>query len=69
MVFKPNQTTQDIEIEIIDDNIWEPDEVFFVKLSMDSDQPGKIGSQQITQVVILNDDGMLPNHGILFNCS
>ena len=58
MVFKPNQTTQDLEIEIIDDNVWEPDEVFFVKLSMDPDQPGMIGRRQITQVVILNDDGM-----------
>ena len=57
MVFKPNQTTQDLEIEIIDDNVWEPDEVFFVKLSMDPDQPGMIGRRQITQVVILNDDG------------
>ena len=57
MVFKPNQTTQDLEIEIIDDNVWEPDEVFFVKLSIDPDQPGMIGRRQITQVVILNDDG------------
>ena len=57
MVFQPGQTTQELDIEIIDDNIWEPDEVFFVKLSMEPDQPGMIGKRQITQVVILNDDG------------
>ena len=56
-MFQPGQTTQELEIEIIDDNIWEPDEVFFVKLSMEPDQPGMIGKRQITQVVILNDDG------------
>ena len=56
-VFEPDQTCQDVEIEIIDDNVWEPDEVFFVRLSMESDQPGKIGKRGICQVVILNDDG------------
>ena len=57
MVFEPKETSQDLVIDIVDDNIWEPDEVFFVKLSMESDQPGKIGGRAITQVTILNDDG------------
>ena len=57
MVFEPEQTCQDLEIEIVDDNIWEPDEVFFVRVSMDPDQPGLIGKRGICQVIILNDDG------------
>lgn len=56
MVFEPEQTCQDLEIEIVDDNIWEPDEVFFVRVSMDPDQPGLIGKRGICQVIILNDD-------------
>ena len=56
MVFDPEQTTQYLDIEIVDDNVWEPDEVFFVKLSMDPDQPGTIGKRQISQVKIIDDD-------------
>nr|QTE04368.1 Na+/Ca2+ exchanger 1 [Tridacna squamosa] len=56
MVFEPQQTTQDLEIEIVDDNIWEPDEVFFVRISVEPDQKCVIGKRGICQVVILNDD-------------
>lgn len=57
LVFDPNQDSQDLEIEIVDDNIWEPDEVFFVRLSVEPDSGGVIGKRGICQVVILNDDG------------
>ena len=57
MVFEPDETTQDLEIEIVDDNIWEPDEVFFVRISVEPDQKCVIGKRGICQVVILNDDG------------
>ena len=56
MVFKPDQTSDFLEIEIIDDNVWEPDEVFFVRISVESEQKAIVGKRGITQVVILNDD-------------
>ena len=57
LVFEANQSCKNIEVEIIDDNEWEPDEVFFIKVSVESDQPARIGKRQICQVTILNDDG------------
>ena len=59
LVFKPDETIKHIAIEIIDDNEWEEDEVFFVKLSCydASDEQVVIGHQSITEVTIINDDG------------
>lgn len=47
-----------LDVTIIDDNQWEPDETFFVKLSLyGSSQPGvKIGHKAITMVTIIDDD-------------
>ncbi|XP_013405754.1 sodium/calcium exchanger 1-like, partial [Lingula anatina] len=56
MVFEPNETSKYIDIEIIDDNEWEPDETFFVRLSLDADQNAVIGKKSINQVTIINDD-------------
>ncbi|XP_062575828.1 sodium/calcium exchanger 3-like [Saccostrea cucullata] len=56
MVFEPNETLLYIDIEIIDDNVWEPDEVFFVRLSIEPEQEAVLGKHPVTQVTILNDD-------------
>ncbi|KAJ8319595.1 hypothetical protein KUTeg_002853 [Tegillarca granosa] len=56
LVFEPHETSKSVEIEIIDDDVWEPDEIFFLRLSVDNDQPANCGKRQITSVVILNDD-------------
>ena len=37
VAFAPNEVLQHVDIAIVDDNEWEPDEVFFVKLSLDMD--------------------------------
>lgn len=37
VAFAPNEVLQHVDIAIVDDNEWEPDEVFFVKLSLDVD--------------------------------
>ena len=57
--FEPGETEHTIEIEIIDDNEWEPDEIFFVKLSLDKieEQRATIGHKNVNQVTIINDDG------------
>jgi len=47
-----------IEIEIIDDNVWEPDETFFVKLSLlEANGYVQLGKKTINQITIINDDG------------
>ena len=49
------------DIEIIDDNEWEPDEVFFVKLALDpsdvNTQIAILGKIAIQEITIINDDG------------
>lgn len=49
-----------LDVTIIDDNQWEPDETFFVKCSLyGSSQPNvKIGHKTITMVTIIDDDGI-----------
>nr|XP_006824698.1 PREDICTED: sodium/calcium exchanger 3-like [Saccoglossus kowalevskii] len=56
MVFGSNETQKFIDIDIIDDNEWEPDEVFFVKLSVDSKSGAKLGKKHIMQITIINDE-------------
>ncbi|XP_074648787.1 sodium/calcium exchanger 3-like isoform X2 [Tubulanus polymorphus] len=58
LVFEPNEKSKNLDIEIIDDDVWEPDEVFFVKLVVDENQnKGCVaGAKSICQVTILNDD-------------
>ncbi len=61
MVFEKDETLKYVDIEIIDDNEWEPDEVFFVKLSIDLSDPANkgciVGQRAIQEVTIINDDG------------
>ena len=49
-----------IPLKIIDDNQWEPDEEFFVKLTLipgaDSEEV-RLGRTCIMEITILNDDG------------
>ncbi|KAL8609363.1 hypothetical protein ACOMHN_008157 [Nucella lapillus] len=57
LVFEPEETSKCIEIKIVDDNEWEPDEVFFVRLSVsDTEENCVVGKRSITQVIIVNDD-------------
>lgn len=53
------QTIQELKIKIVDDFEWEPDEIFFIKLSLDYDTPQDgihIGEKSIAEVTIINDD-------------
>jgi solute carrier family 8 (sodium/calcium exchanger) len=53
-----NQTYMPLDVIIIDDNQWEPDETFFVKISsIDGQDNVKLGSNAICMVTIINDDG------------
>ena len=59
LVFKPEETLKHIDITIIDDDEWEENEVFFLKLARFDykDDTVEIGDQSITEVTIINDDG------------
>ena len=48
-----------IDVKIIDDNQWEPDETFFVKLSIygEHQKNVKVGHKAICMVTIIDDDG------------
>lgn len=60
MMFEDGETEKSIDIEIIDDNEWELDEVFFVKLSLPSENPDVVlGHRTIQEIKIINDDGDL----------
>lgn len=60
MIFEKDETVKHVEIEIIDDNEWEPDEVFFVKISLDPEdssfQTSLVGQKSIQEITIINDD-------------
>jgi solute carrier family 8 (sodium/calcium exchanger) len=53
------QQEKKITIHVIDDNQWEPDETFFVKLSLPEGEEtrAKLGSKTVALVTIINDDG------------
>ena len=57
--FAPGETEITITVEIIDDDDWEPDEEFFLKIAVDPDSSNKtvkIGKKNIMTIMILNDD-------------
>jgi len=59
LTFEPNERAKEIGLEIVDDNQWEPDEEFFVKLTLipgrDSENV-RLGRTCIMEITILNDD-------------
>ena len=59
--FEVGELLKQVDIGIVDDNVWEPDEVFFVKLSLDPDDPNTndvvLGKKAIQEITIVNDDG------------
>lgn len=53
----PQQRFLSIDVIIVDDNQWEPDETFFVKISSyNEDSYLKIGQKAICMITIINDD-------------
>ncbi|XP_076058924.1 sodium/calcium exchanger 2-like isoform X3 [Oratosquilla oratoria] len=60
VTFEPGEVEKPISIEIINDNQWEPDEEFFLKLSLllneKERQNVQLGRISIMEITILNDD-------------
>ena len=64
LTFEPYEREKLIGVTIVDDNQWEPDEEFFLKLSMVSGEDAmdlKLGRTSIMEITILNDDGRVPS--------
>lgn len=52
-----NQRFYPLDVTIIDDNQWEPDETFFVKLNLIGNHPDvKLGHKAICMITIIDDD-------------
>ncbi|KFM69896.1 Sodium/calcium exchanger 3, partial [Stegodyphus mimosarum] len=58
LTFADQETEKEIHVEIVDDNQWEPDETFFLKLSILPEDVGTVmlGRVCIMEITILNDD-------------
>lgn len=52
-------TLLQVAIKIIDDNKWEPDEEFFLRLTLltKRDENVRLGNYPIMEVTIIDDDG------------
>ena len=57
LIFKANESEKVIKINIVDDNEYEPDENFFVRIYIrDTKSKHVCAGQVITEVTIINDD-------------
>ena len=57
--FRPHQAELEVVMEVLNDDAWEPDEDFFVKLSFSSKSENnnyKFGTNKIMKITTLNDD-------------
>ncbi|XP_071449593.1 sodium/calcium exchanger 1-like isoform X2 [Hetaerina americana] len=80
IIFEPNETEKQVKVEIVNDNQWEPDEEFFLKLGIvdddisvadgeEKEEKVQLGRISIMEITILNDDepGVIsfPKRGLL----
>ncbi|XP_014250861.1 sodium/calcium exchanger 2-like isoform X2 [Cimex lectularius] len=58
ITFEPGQKEKQVIVEIVNDNKWEPNEEFFLRLSLvrNEDQNVELGRMAIMEVTILDDD-------------
>lgn len=60
VTFGKGELVKGVSVEIVDDQQWEPDESFFLRLSVPATQRRvKLGRKSVMEVVIINDDGKL----------
>ena len=60
LTFEPKEYEKEVSVKIVDDNQWEPDEEFFVKLTLvpgEESENVRLGRTSIMEITILNDDG------------
>ena len=70
--FAANESLREVYVEIVDDDIWEPDEFFFIKLYLPNDRKQDdvvIGKVSINQITIINDDGKFISKELIITMS
>lgn len=67
LVFEANEAEKTVYVEIVNDNQWEPDETFFMKIIIDPEYSNEVimGRISIMEITILNDDGRLESASII----
>lgn len=59
--FAPGEVVKAVTVEIVDDQQWEPDESFFLRMSVPLTQRSvRLGRKTVMEIVIINDDGNYP---------
>ncbi|XP_077490195.1 sodium/calcium exchanger 3-like [Amblyomma americanum] len=59
VLFQPGETQRRVTVQIVDDNQWEPDETFFLRLSLPAGGEGTevaLGRKSVMEVTIIDDD-------------
>ncbi|KAK7592838.1 hypothetical protein V9T40_007590 [Parthenolecanium corni] len=58
LIFSPFENEKKVTVKIIDDNKWEPDEEFFLRLTLltKRDENVRLGNYPIMEVTIIDDD-------------
>lgn len=58
VLFQPGEVQRKVSVQIVQDNQWEPDETFFLKLSLPADASDKVilGRKVVMEVTIIDDD-------------
>ena len=59
--FAAGEVVKAVTVEIVDDQQWEPDESFFLRMSVPLTQRSvRLGRKTVMEIVIINDDGKYP---------
>lgn len=61
VMFQPGETQRRVTVQIVDDNQWEPDETFFLRLSLPASAAGDgaevaLGRKSVMEITIIDDD-------------
>lgn len=59
VMFQPGETQRRVTVQIVDDNQWEPDETFFLRLSLPASGDGAevaLGRKSVMEITIIDDD-------------
>ncbi|KAG0431165.1 hypothetical protein HPB47_022051 [Ixodes persulcatus] len=57
VLFQPGEVQRKVSVQIVDDNQWEPDETFFLRLSLPLESSNvMLGRKSVMEVTIIDDD-------------
>lgn len=60
VMFQPGETQRRVTVQIVDDNQWEPDETFFLRLSLPASASDgaevALGRKSVMEITIIDDD-------------